>query len=205
MKRLSHASWLVVVVLLSAAGVSAQGETIPEQLLRQGGPLIHVMSIPSGPVPSMTDVLRDTEIVIRGVVGQPRSYLTDDQREVLTDYTINSPAVLYQSTVTQASKTGTSTYAVTVPGGVVTIGGLTFTSKDYGLPPLEPGTECLFLLKRVGDQYRIVGWHYGIFQIAAAKLVPLSRREDFAPEYRGAPAADTVKQMITQRYALQPR
>lgn len=44
---------------------------------------------------------------------------------------------------------------VTVPGGTITINSLTFTSLHEALPSLDPGTECLLLLKRVGDTYRV--------------------------------------------------
>src|SRR5687768_1673129 len=122
-----HRMRAAVVALLALATASfpivqthSQGVlTLPENLARGGGWV--APSPPSGPGPSMREILSSTDIIVRAVVGQPQmSYLSTDQREVLTDYPLVKPNVLYLDGTRHTTQPGTyPPITVTVRGGTV--------------------------------------------------------------------------------------
>lgn len=201
----STTSLSVLVSFLIAGTISAQDvrPTIPEVLTGEGKSLGGFMTVPSGPTPTLTEILGDADTVVRGIVGESRSYLSDDQRDVYTDYSILNPIFLYQAEMVTSTRPGVMpTVTVTLLGGTIKFNGLTYTSQVMALPPLEPGTECLFLLKRIGDKYRIAGTFYGAFRVAASKLVPLTRKEGFASEYHEMPAIQATEDIVALLRAL---
>jgi hypothetical protein len=202
-----HSAHLTVFLITCAyaVGLSAQLITIPEQLMRAGESLASGPAIPSGPPPSIDRVLNETGMIVRGVVGEPRSYLSDDKLEIYSDYPLRTPTILYQATMTALSKPGMPGVTVTAIGGAVTLNGLTFTSTHDALPHLEVGTECLFLLKRVGEKYFIAGTYYGAFRIVGGTVTPLAKTWGFAPELRGAPVDVVAADVVARVTALQRR
>lgn len=182
--------------------VHAQLLTIPEALERAGKSLSSGPSAPSGPVPTLDQVLSKTDTIVRGIVGQPRSYLSDDQMDVSTDYQILNPVILYKAAPTATKKPEMPTVTVTTLGGVITINGLSFTSAHEALPPLEPGTECLFLLSHIGSRYYVAGAYYGAFRISNGKLLRLTQKQGFAPEIHGARATQAGDEMVRRLSAI---
>src|SRR5437763_1072447 len=164
--------------------------TIRESLAKSGRSLEGTMTIPSGPAPTMAEILADADTLLIGTVGQSRSRLSSDELDIFTDYEIQNPVVLYQRNI---ASTPTPQLArpivVTLEGGAVVIGGLTYTETALALPQLAEGMRCVFLLKHVGDTYRVAGRFYGIFSISDGRLAPLTPKQGFAPEYIDAPLA----------------
>ena len=191
-----------LLILTLAATLHAQLLPIPQALIRAGKSLSSGPSMPSGPAPALDDILRDTDTIVRGVVGEPTSYLSDDEMDVYTDYQLRNPVFLYQAVITASKKPDVPTATVTVLGGTITSNGLSFTSKHEALPLLEPGTECVFLLKHVGNHYYVAGMYYGVFRVTGAGLAPLTIKASFAPELRGIPVSQAAEQMVTRTGAL---
>jgi hypothetical protein len=173
--------------------------TIPEQLARAGSSLMSGPTIPSGPAPSLDSVLLRTDIIVRGEVGDPRSYLSEDQTDVLTDYPIRNPVILYSREGSSGVVPGRSTaITVTILGGTVSINGLTFTSQHAALPTLESGAEGLFCLERVGRHNLIAHTYYGAFRVEAQSLVPLTAKKAFAPEMQRESAAKAIADLVAR-------
>ena len=192
----------VVLVLLIGSLESAQLATIPEQLARAGQSLASGASMPSGLPPFVDDVLMDTDVVVRGTVTQPQSYLSEDQLQVYTDYVIANPTFLYPSTLVVSKTPGVQTIKVTMIGGTVRINGLTFTSDHAALPLLASGAECLFLLKKVANRYHIAGIYYGVFRIDKERVTPETRQEGFAPEYSGISVTNAASAILERLATL---
>jgi hypothetical protein len=181
--------WLLAVMAL--LGVStrayAQGETVLEAIAR--GASGRIRTAPSGKPPEVATVLRSTDLVVRGTLGEPQSYLSPDQRDVYTDYPLERPVVLFQKRQTASDKPGiTPAITVTQLGGTISLNGVKFTQTEDGLPPLKPGSEGLFLLTRINDRYWIAGTFFGAFGIVDGKLKTLTSMQSFAKEFDGAPA-----------------
>ncbi|HXG87050.1 MAG TPA: hypothetical protein VNJ02_01850 [Vicinamibacterales bacterium] len=154
-------------------------------------------TVPSGPPPHIDEILRDTQLIVRGVVGRPRSYLSPDQRYVFTDYPIERPAILYQRIIDASRHPGNVPgVTLTVLGGSVVINGLTFTEAVGALPSIEPGTDCLLLLSKKDGKLVLAGSYYGAFSVAANVLVPLTRKQGFALEHAGADATRAIRDLV---------
>jgi hypothetical protein len=185
---------------MMSAGLWAQ-TTIPEAIA--GGATGRVANAPSGIGPSTEDVLRETELVVRGVVREPRSYLSEDAVNVYTDYTITKPLILY-STISIQSREPGPLQEVTVSqiGGTVVVNGHTFTHANRGLPLPEPGTEMLLLLKRVGSRWQLANKYSGAFAIANGKLNPWGMQRRFGQEYRGAETTTAIPELVARIHAV---
>lgn len=188
--------------------------TIPETLaalgLQPGDSTERVADTSGGcyiECPSLTRTLGDTDVAIIATVGPPRAgYLSDDQRDVYTEYALEPRVILYQREIVP-SALGIPP-AVTVLGGTVNVNGVKYTLLHRALPPLPVGATCLFLLKRVGTRYHIADKYYGVFRVSDEALTPLVDDDDFAKEYKGiaAPAAikDIVARLSTQKRETLP-
>lgn len=201
LKRLAYSGG---VIFLFFGSVLAQSLSIPEQLKHAGEPLAHGVEIASGPAPTLREVLSDTDVIVRGTVGESRSYLTDDQREIRTDYSILGVEFLFRRDDLQKIQVPSVPGALTVTllGGEVTVGGLSYTSIHKALPSLEAGTECVLLLKQIGDKYYVALKYYGAFRTEQNGLIPSTLRRGFAAEYENVPAATAINDIVAQRRKL---
>jgi hypothetical protein len=194
----------VLILAFAASAVAAangQGQTILEMLA--AGATGRVRTVPSGAPPTIAELLQDTDVIVRGIVGQPRRYLSEDQRDVFTDYPILNPWYVYQPVlVTSKTPSAPGVVVVTQLGGAVTVNGARFTQTEEGLLPLESGIEGLFFLKRDRGRLFIVGTFFGAFRVVDGKLVPLTPKVGFAPEYRDLSVGEALEHMIVQLRAI---
>src|ERR1700746_256174 len=98
---------VVTLLVLGGSTVVAQQLTIPQALARAGVDLGGGAGVGSGILGDVNsteyferytrELIADTDTLITGTVGQPgNAYLSEDQREVYTDYVIEHPVFLYQ-------------------------------------------------------------------------------------------------------------
>lgn len=173
-----------------------QRQTIPAAIAE--GAVASVATRPSGQAPTMESVLADTDVVVTGTVGEPRSYLSEDQRDVYTDYPVADAVFRYQSKLSPVATPGIPpAVIVTQLGGTIMINGVSFTQKETALPPLQPGISALFLLRRNGGKHFIAGGYFGAFAIVDGRLRPLVSRSDFAPEYVNQPVSTALYRLAT--------
>lgn len=191
------ATWsaLVLSVLNSASVGRAEGQdlrqSIPEAVA--AGAVSSVATTPSGPVPRVDDLLRTADLVVVGTVGEPHSYLSDDQRDIYTDYSLLGSVVLFDSRFGALSAPhGDPTVTVTQRGGTLLVHGVMFTHKESALAPLRAGREGLFILQRLGNRYLIAHRYFGAFDLTDGTMIPLAAREDFGDRYRGMDARSAV-------------
>ena len=174
--------------------VTAQPATIPESMASGATARFTTMC---GPSPTIDAMLARTALVVRGTAGVPRSYLSDDQMEVLTDVPIIGPVVLFDAARPAAGPSfPSSEVLITQPGGRVIIGGQPFEDRLSGLEPLEPGTDVLLLLERSRGRLMPVLTHHGAFALDLAGVRPLVTSSRFVPSYRGASAEDVIDDVL---------
>lgn len=183
------------MVMLAYAIVAAQRLTIPE-LVRQGA-VGSVATTPSGQTPTVAALLDQTETLAVGILSNPRSYLSEDETEVLTDYELSDQTILF-SAKSNPSPTPAIPRPLTLTqkGGTVVVNGVSFTEKQPALEPLKPGTRVLCLLRSVGNRNMIVGEFFGIFNVQAGLISPLVTRPEFAPEYQNVDYRAAVDSML---------
>jgi hypothetical protein len=151
----------------------------------------------------MRELLQNTDLVVRGVVGEHKSVLSADQVDVYTEYSLDKVVVYYRRQPFVSPKPGRGeTLHVRQLGGTVTINGVGFTQVEDGLPLLEAGSEGLFLLQKRGESYLIAGTFYGAFQVVAGKIMPLTKVGSFAREYRNSPVDEGIAKIVGEIQAL---
>lgn len=193
---------LLLLGTVTCGTLFAQGLTIPDALARHGASLSGGRSIPSGPPPTLEQILAETDTVVTGVVGMPVSVLSTDQMDVYTEYPVRDSAILYQRTMPRFKQPQMPSVTVTVLGGVITLNGLTYTSRHESLPSLTPGERCLFLLKSSDSRYFLAGTFYGVFRIDGPAIVPLTRHHGFADELRQEAAPQAIEAIIARVRAM---
>lgn len=115
MRRAAAAVQPVMLLSLVSGLVTAQPATIPESMASGATARFTTMC---GPSPTIDDMRARTGLVVRGVAGVPRSYLSDDQMELLTDVPIIGAVVLFDAATPAAGPTFPSREVlVTWPGG----------------------------------------------------------------------------------------
>src|SRR5262245_2632456 len=169
-------------------------QTIEEAIA--AGAVGSVSTVPSGPCPSIETILRSTDIVVIGRVGDPTSYMAPSHREIYTDYTLTNATVLYDAQPSEPRESPSPPVVVTQVGGTIEIHGVRFTHKESALAPLEPGRIGLFLLQHAQGKNMIAGKWYGVFDVTEAGFVPLVSKEGFAPEYRALGAAEAERTIL---------
>lgn len=187
----------LLVISLSSSIVRSDQETIPDRVAR--GVKGEVRNTPSGAPPPFSEVARHADLVVRGTIGEPHGYLSSNLTDVLTDYPLQHPLILFQSEVQPSAKPGIPPpLAVTISGGEVVVGEAKYTQYEEALPALPVGAEGLFLLKKVDDHYMVAGLFLGAFTITPGGIVPLAHKAGFAEEYRNIPAAEAIGQIVAQ-------
>jgi hypothetical protein len=191
---------LLSTTLLTAvaiATVSAQQLTIPQSLARAADSLSNFVTVPSGLPPRMEEVLLRTDLIVAGTLGQPHSYMSRNEMEVYTDYPIIGASILFQTNPETLAKPAVGQpLAATFLGGTVVVNGLTFTSKHEGLPLPQAGTECLLLLEREEGHYVVAQRYFGAFHKINDALVPMTMKQNFAPEYGTVSAAQATDRLV---------
>lgn len=187
----------VVLAALCSAPLSAQ-LTIPQALTRAGESLWAGPSEPDGPPPSVEEIAARADLVVRGTLGQPRSYLSPDEMDVYTDYPIEHAVFLYNSPALSTARPGVvPTIAVTLLGGTVTISGLNFVSTHGSLPSLTPGSEYLLLLHQQDGKYFLAGKYYGAFAVSGGRLTALVRHRGFGEELTAQPLEEASEHLVS--------
>jgi hypothetical protein len=184
--------------------VHAQLLTIPEELAKAGRSLSSGPTVPSGPAPSIDHVLAETDLIVRGVLGEPTMRLSDDQMDVYTEYPIRSAVIRHSVIPNSVLARQGSPMVVTVLGGTITINGLTYTRAHEALPSLALGKEYLLLLKRVGDRYFLAANYYGAFQISGSVATNRVQKRGFAEELNDKPAAQVEQTLLARIKTAHP-
>lgn len=187
---------LLFAVATGLLAASGQEMTIPEALAKEGVSITKFQGTPSGHAPTIDWVLKDTHLIVRGTVGETRTYLSADAREILTDYQLSPVQVIYRSQAAAARIPAMSSVTVTLLGGTVALNGLTYTSTHEALPGLAPGQEYVLLLRQDDGRFMVAGRYFEAFRIVDGKVEPSVKKQRFAEELAGQPVADVVTSLV---------
>jgi hypothetical protein len=189
----------IMAVVCGLPVVVTIGQTRPTipQIVASGGGWIGPTR-PSGVGPDVSTLLGITDAIVKGLVGTPLpAYLSADERDVYTDFPIQSATVLFQAAPVGSALPGIpSSIAVTVRGGTLALSGRSLAFRYPGQPELTVGTECVFLLKQIDGKYRLVNDYRGVFAIVANRLTPVGSWPSAASEYRDIGADVAVNRMV---------
>jgi hypothetical protein len=191
MNQISVKNWLPLCLFLMPLIVHAQCTPIPEGIAK--GAVGSLASPPSGTLPKLDEVLSRTDLVVVGTVGEPHSYMSDNQCNVYTDFAISDPNVVYSRFPLSATEGSKPSLTFTQLGGTITVNGVAFTEKQTALAPLKPGQRVLLLLQRKDNKLMIADMFLGAFAVEDNNITPLMSRDDYAPEYRHVPLSEATE------------
>ena len=160
MRLLVRLPTVIAIVALSHPHMGAQSRrpTLPEAARASGGPINRSVDVELRAT-TVSQLLQEADVIVRGRVGRSHSYLSPDEYNILTDHTIEPIEFIRPTASSFGVRPGVSPpemLTVTQWGGAILIDGQRVKSEHSALRPLQPGMEAVFLLKRNGDKFGIV-------------------------------------------------
>ena len=193
MKTMSSSAIMIACLLVS---LNAQGRPTIYDLVNRVAPnpvqqVMYVELLPD----TLQELTRKSDLVLVGRIESAESYISADQREVFTDYTV-TPIDRIQ---TRHSTTKGSAVAGPIIlkrwGGQVSIAGVPVTFEASHLRFFKPSDRLLMFLRLADKQkYEIVGG--GVFEVDGELLTPLidhPRHEAFRGMTLSGFAAEVAK------------
>jgi hypothetical protein len=90
---------------------------------------------------------------------------------------------------------------VTLHGGTISVNGVPFTAKYPDEPQLQPGAQYMFLLRRVGDKYRLADDYYGVFAVTSERIAPLLESQRLS-RYRAMTAQAAMDEIVALAHSF---
>lgn len=192
----------VMLSMCVCTEIVAQGPTLRERVARAGGD-IEVTITGDGTVPTLSEVLVGTDIVVRASLGKSSASLSRDERNITTTYELSNQRILFSALPAQATRPGMIPRALTLtlPGGTVSIGAFTATVTYDDVPKLRPGMEVVALLRDVQGTFELAQRN-GVFEIRDGRVVPLTRQASDGKKYEGVAADTFATQIVAMRKQL---
>ena len=177
------------ILLGTCASALAQNPTLPEMAQERPG-TGPINAIVTGDFPAITldQLLKTADLVVHGTVAaRSAGYLSQDQHDILTDYTLAVARVIAPDEAALVPTPGMhfGPIVVTYLGGSMRLAGHDVTIQHTNLKPFTVGLDAILILNRMGEKYRIAGDALGAFGVEDGTIVPLGNRGSFGHEYRG--------------------
>ena len=191
---------LSIVYGIALGGIAlAQGPTLRQRVELANDSVVVIIKSDSQPV-TLNDILDQTDVIARGVVGASTSKLTPDESDVFTTFELAGPKVAFQANPPQLIRPGVvpRPVSVTVKGGTVTIGSHTVTVNYPDLPTLKPGMEIIALLSDRDSKY-VPAAGQGLVAVRNGRVELLSHARPALQNFGGAVADEVLNQIATIR------
>jgi hypothetical protein len=188
-----------VLVEFASLPLTAQYEpTLREMANSHGGITRMIQSC--GPLPSLADVVKGAELIVEGVVTARASYLTADERDILTDYDLAIRQVLFQREMLVSSRPGIAMPLIFKShGGQIVVSGLRLAvdvQANSARVTLKEGDHVFLFAMRDRKDDKWLVKPFDVFKVNGMEVVPPS---DFSDLPMSLPV-DTFVQLI---YGLQ--
>lgn len=192
MKTALHTAMLVT---LAAATFDAQRPTLPELAARTNQRIVHSKHRELIPV-DLAELMRRSDLVVRGKITRIESYLSEDQRLICTDYKITPTRVIAGRRATRGKPTpGFNEITFTHYGGTMTLHGVPVEVRDDNLPPFEDGTEAVLFLEESekGRTPFVIVNAVAAFEVVDNKVRPMVKPPLKLEKYRGMGVSEFVR------------
>jgi hypothetical protein len=130
----------------------------------------------------VSDVFSKADLVIHGIIADVRTHFTEDERDVVTDYTVSSMRVVKQDRAASTAKVRGQTRPLIVRciGGTVVEGSARYTTYTNLYSPsdmFKVGEQTVLFLS--WDErmkvYRLSHGPYAAFRVAAGRVMPMTK------------------------------
>jgi hypothetical protein len=197
----------LLAALMTSAGmiVVIQELTLAERVAATQQDIMITVNA-DGPLPSVDEGLRDTDIIVRGVVGASEAHLSKDGRSIYTTHSLINARVAYSNRAQPVLPPGVTPkpFALTLPGGVVRIGNFSATIHFDVVPELKPGMEIIAFLKERDGAYGMASRSV-ILQVRQSVIEVLSPRAGEYAELVGAAPEAALSTLVNRKTALAGR
>jgi hypothetical protein len=181
------ARYLFVIIAGSTLVVSAQEDhrsTLPAIVQRQGAePVLQTRRTELVPE-RLEQIIPKADLIVHGTVIGVTSYLSSDQKDVLTDYVIAPIRVLYRRSTPGQTPGEATSVTVTRWGGQTTVNGVQVVDEDLDLRQFHLGEELLLVLAsdRSNRKFTLVSSPSGAFGVQGGRLEPMVQHPAFAAD-----------------------
>jgi hypothetical protein len=148
-------------------------------------------------------VLNETDLIVRGKLGNGVGRLSPDELDVFTTYPIVNPEILFPSTPDPYRTPGMApvSLSVSVKGGTAIVDGYRASVHHDDTPDLVPGLDMILLLQTVKDQHWIAGHGAGAFIVRESKVLPAMPRRGEHHQFVDRDVQDFLNDVIAWRRA----
>jgi hypothetical protein len=166
--------------------------TVPELVARQAPePLVQFRVRELLPQP-LEQIVPKADLIVQGKVESSKAYLSDDQRDLYTDYVITPIRTMFKRGGPVLRKPSADTpVIVQCWGGRTVIQGTPVTVEDKDFRPFSTGEEVVLILKynSADGKYRLVGPVSGAFAVVGGHVSSIVQHPNYE-RYEGmTPAA----------------
>jgi hypothetical protein len=184
-------------VVVGTAAI-AQNPTLRDRVASAHGNVYLHINV-DGPIVTMQQMLAETDVVVRGLVGPEVARLSANERAIMTTYELVNPQVSFSKTAVQANRPGIVPRAIslTQPGGTVAIGEFTATVEYDSVPRPRSGMELIALLTdRQGQYFAAAG--IGLFEVREVRIVPIGEGAEIQ-RFRGMSRDAFLEEVVRLR------
>ena len=188
--------FLILIFVLAATPGATQLQTIAELGSEAKGD-VTITECADSPPFSLEEVLRRTDLIVRGVLGGPGlSSVSEDGRALLTTFELLSPRVTNSGQQQPMQSARLTPLSFARRGGSIQIDGFTVSHRDCdGGPNLVEGDEILILLRNDRNTYSPVS-HDMVFAIRNSVIEPLGRDPSL---FRGRDVDSLIAELLALR------
>jgi hypothetical protein len=170
---------LTTIGLLSLSVSAAADQLTLPQLAKLRGPEAVSRSRTRELVPpSFENIVAKADLILHGRVVPTKTYLSDDQMHLYTDYSVTPIKVILQRTGLSVAVPGASTEIILKQfGGTIMINGVQVSDGDDDMPLLQNGAEVLLVLvyNKGEGKYQLPEEVAGAFSVNGSQIAPLLR------------------------------
>jgi hypothetical protein len=190
---------LVLLALpLSGEPQDAPKETLLDRVRRGDGPIELISASPLFDVMSLQQLVAKSDLIVRGVLGEPRTYVSDDGQSIYTDFPLTPTDFIYSPSVQTSAKPSLApSIVITLLGGNVVLEGRPVSWVHKATPILRRGNEGIFLLTRRQGKMFLVFNYLGAFDIDSDVATPASRLAGL-PKSVGEKPVSTMRTEIVE-------
>jgi hypothetical protein len=155
--------------------------TLPELAHRLGPAPVYQSRTYDLILESLDSALPKADLVVHGTVERLNTYLSDDQKDLYTDYVIRPIRIMRQPTTPPQTRPGPrpafGRIVVKRWGGQLMIDGVQVTQEDADVPSFYVGQEVVLLLAvdTADGKYRLPSPASGAFSVERSEIKPVVR------------------------------
>jgi hypothetical protein len=171
-------TFTAVSLLALGVSVSAAQLTLPQLAKLRGPEPVSRSRTRELVPPSFEDIVARADLIVQGRVAQTKTYLSNDQIHLFTDFVVAPTRVVLQRTGLTVRRPGESTEIIVKQfGGTTMIDGVQVSDSDDDMPLLQNGANVLLILvyNKEEAKYQLPDEVAGAFSVAGSRIAPLLR------------------------------